>query len=72
MRVLGFREREERDASACIRRHQAVARGPAGLRVHGLRVQWTAGPVVGAGAEVGNGTWSSRSHWKLRKLLRGK
>jgi hypothetical protein len=33
-------------------------------------VAWTAGSVVEEGVEVGNGTWSSRSHWKLRKLLR--
>jgi len=26
-------------------------------------VAWTAGSVVEEGAQVGNGTWSSRSHW---------
>ena len=33
-------------------------------------VAWTAGSIVEEGAVVGNGTWSSRSHWKLRRALR--
>ena len=32
-------------------------------------VAWTAGSIVDEGDTVGNGTWSSRSHWKLRKMM---